>query len=242
MKRQKAYIDVYEDEHIIVVNKSAEVLSIPDRFDQSKLNLQSLLKKRFGEIFTVHRLDFGTSGIVLFAKHAEAHAYYSQLFERREAEKYYRAICHPAPALDEGMVEVGLNYDQRVKKQKIDLKGKPAITLFRIHEHLGSFAVLDIKIETGKQHQIRAHMEYLGSPLVGDPKYGGLEAFYLSEWKPQQYKINQDSYERPLIARPALHAARLIVPSFDDKTNVLTLVAELPKDMKACINQMRKLN
>ncbi|MDC1509019.1 pseudouridine synthase [Saprospiraceae bacterium] len=99
---------VFEDDHIVVVNKSAGLLTIPDRYQHDKRNLSSLMIERYGEIFVVHRIDRETSGLIMFAKNSEAHKELSEAFGERKIHKTYLAIVQGTPTPLEGRIETFL--------------------------------------------------------------------------------------------------------------------------------------
>ena len=122
----------------------------------------------------VHRLDVGTSGIVLVARGAAAHRAASSLFAARSVEKRYRAIVwgHPVPA--RGVIDRPLALDRADRRRmRVSARGKAAVTNFRTLERLRSVAHLELAPETGRTHQIRVHLASLGHPIVGDDLYGG---------------------------------------------------------------------
>lgn len=239
---RRPYETLYEDEHLIIVNKSPGLLTIPDRYQHDKENLSGLLAEKFGEIFIVHRLDRETSGVIMFAKNAAMHKQLSTLFESGDIDKRYMAILKGSPAIDEGIVETHIAPSEHVKgKMIVFKKGKWSKTGFRIKENYSDkFSLVELKLFTGRTHQIRVHMEYLGNPLLVDRLYTGVEAFYLSEIKKRKYRSSADHEERPLIARHSLHASSV---SFSHPITKETIEVEaaLPKDMRAVITQMRKV-
>lgn len=231
---------LYEDDHLVVVNKSAGMLTVADRFQQESVHLQSLLRKKYGEIFTVHRLDKDTSGLVVFAKNAECHRILSMAFEERDVHKIYYAIVDGQLA-EEGSIDEPLALSEsRPGTMKVYKKGKPSLTTFKTLERYEWFSVAEVTLHTGRMHQIRVHMAHIGHPLFIDPIYGRRDAFYLSEWKGRKYKSGKFSdEERPLIARLTLHAWKLDFnhPFTGEKMH---MEAPIPKDLRALINQAKK--
>ena len=227
-----------EDDTIIVINKPAGLLVLPDRFDRKLINLYELLKETFGTIFVVHRIDRETSGAVLFAKTAEAHALLNTAFEKRQVEKIYRAIVVGSPNDDSGCIDLPITENEHgVRKMKIDEKnGKEAITDYRVIEKFNDYAFVEAKPHTGRTHQIRVHLSAIGLPILADPLYSNSGWFFLSNIK-RNYKSSGE--EKPLLARTALHAFSLsfIHPATGEK---ILIDAPMPKDMETVLKILKK--
>jgi RluA family pseudouridine synthase len=227
-----------EDDTIIVINKPAGLLVLPDRFDRKLINLYELLKETLGNIFIVHRIDRETSGVVLFAKTAEAHALLNTAFEKRQVEKIYRAIVVGSPNADSGCIDFSITENEHgVRKMKIDKKnGKEAITDYKVIEKYNGFALVEVKPHTGRTHQIRIHLSAIGLPILADPLYGSGGWFFLSSIK-RNYKSSGE--EKPLLARTALHAfsLSLIHPATSKK---MSIEAPMPKDMETVLKVLKK--
>jgi 23S rRNA pseudouridine1911/1915/1917 synthase len=239
MSSIKKYI-VYQDADLVSINKPSGLLSVPDRFDEQLPSLKKMLKEEFGEIFVIHRLDRDTSGLILFAKNAEAHRYYSGIFEDRKVEKTYLGLVHGVPPQPEGTIDKPIAPHFTVKgKMMVYRRGKNSITHYRTLEAFGLYSLVEFRIETGRTHQIRVHMQDMGHPIVCDALYGTEEPVLLSRIK-RNYKLSkQELEERPLLNRLALHSSKL---SFTDPSGKeLSMEAELPKDMTAVLQQLRKL-
>ena len=228
---------IYEDNDLVVVDKKANVLTIQDRYDSTKPNLKAILKSRNEGIYVVHRLDLETSGLLVFAKNEESHAHLSDQFQNRTVEKVYLAICQ-SPIQDEGKIDTGI-IEHKTKKGRYiaALKGKQSSTEYRVVKRLGQFALVEIKIHTGRTHQIRVHMKHIGASLLVDSKYGLYDEFKLSQIK--KLKFKRDAEERPLLSRSALHSSRLTI-THPKSGKRMTFEAPLHKDMKAVIFQLEK--
>jgi 23S rRNA pseudouridine1911/1915/1917 synthase len=230
---------IYKDNDIVVVDKPPGMLSVGDRFTFNIPSVLSNLRKNYGEVLTVHRLDKDTSGLLVFALNAEAHRHLSMAFEGREVEKHYIALVEGIPPQN-GEIHEALAESPFVKgKMVVYKKGKPSSTLYTKIDQFGQVALLDVHILTGRTHQIRVHMAHIGHPLFIDTMYGRREEFFLSEFKGRNYKTSKKAREKPLINRLSLHAHTLCFTHPITKEQ-LNLVAELPKDIKAFINQAKK--
>ena len=226
---------VFEDDVIIVLNKPAHLLVLPDRYDQTLPNLQAFLGDEFGTIFTVHRLDKETSGLVLFAKTAAAHANLNQQFEGRTVSKVYLAIVCGEPT--EGKGEINLPLSEGHRLMRVDKKhGKESSTQFAVLERFREYAFVEVRPRTGRMHQIRVHLKEIGLPILSDPLYGDGNAFFLSAVKPN-YRSEGD--EKPLLSRTALHALSLHIRHPENMQEV-TFEAALPKDMRTVLKYLRK--
>jgi 23S rRNA pseudouridine1911/1915/1917 synthase len=231
---------IYEDEYYIACNKASGILSIPDRFNHELPNLVTTLKKLHPEIIPVHRLDKFTSGVNVYAKNAEAHRLLSMEFESRAIEKYYKAIVDGIPNPASGRINVPLSESQVTRgKMIVHNRGKESITDYKIIKDYKKFSLLYIRLHTGRMHQIRVHLQYLGNPLIVDSLYGHRDAFYLSEIKTKKFNIGKNDEERPMLNRQPLHAEKLVFthPFTQEKTEI---EAPLPKDMEAVLKQMDK--
>jgi 23S rRNA pseudouridine1911/1915/1917 synthase len=230
---------VYEDEHFVAVNKPAGLLTIPDRFNETIPSLSKMLEAKYSKIFIVHRLDRDTSGLILFAKDEKTHRYLSQLFEARNVEKYYLGIVLGTLSDKKGIIEVPV--EEHPNKKGIMMpsrKGKPSITEYEEVEDFGSFSLVKFQIQTGRTHQIRVHMKYIGHPLACDELYGDGKPVLVSSFK-RKYKLSaHEEQERPILNRLALHSYQLIFVDQDGKYH--DLKAEMPKDMRALVQQLRK--
>lgn len=232
---------IFEDDDIIVLNKPAHYLTIPDRFVAERPNLTSYLKKRFDEVFIVHRLDKETSGVILFAKNAEAHRNLSMQFEARTIDKIYLALVEGSVHKEEGEINQPIANNMRDKGRMIIAKrGKPSLTLFKVIERFKNYTLVEANIKTGRTHQVRVHFEIIGYPLAVDSLYGRKDAFLLSEVKMKKYRRSKDEFEeKPLMSRTTLHAAKITF-QHPIKNETMTFEAELPKDFRAVLNQLRK--
>jgi 23S rRNA pseudouridine1911/1915/1917 synthase len=227
-----------ENDRFIVINKPAGLLSIPDRMGKD-ISLKVLLQQKYGSIFTVHRLDKETSGVIIFAKDEETHKFLSVAFEERQVEKYYLGIVHGIVPEKKGTIDEAIMENSGKRGTMIvHKKGKTAVTDYEVVEELGKFSLLKFQIHTGRTHQIRVHMQFLGHPIVCDEIYGDPTPILVSSFKPRYNLSKKEDEERPILARLGLHAERL---KFSDAGGaVYNLEAPVPKDMRALLQQLRK--
>ena len=230
-------ITIFEDHQVIVINKPAHWLSVPDRYNQKAPNLYQWLTRKIGEIYPLHRLDKETSGVICFAKNKDVFSEISKLFENRKVQKSYQAIVHGSVQPKEGTIDVPLEFHPSKNLAVPSKKGKPSITLYKVIAEYPGYSYLDIKPLTGRTHQIRIHLKYIGHPLMVDKTYGHHQQFLLSSIK---YKYKNKSSERPLLTRTPLHATRLTIPVRSSESEY-NWQAPLAKDMKAVLNQLEKL-
>ncbi len=227
---------IHQDDNLIAINKPSGMLTIPDRM--GNISLKNFLQSAFGEIFTVHRLDKDTSGVVVFAKNETTHKQLSRLFEGREVEKYYLGLVLGKLAEQTGTIDIPIMAHPVTKGiMVINKKGKPSQTDYEVLETFRFFSWLQFQIHTGRTHQIRVHMKHLGHPIICDETYGDGKPVLLSLLK-KKFKLSKNKEEeRPILARLALHSLRL---KFTLNENEFDLEAPLPKDLRACLQQLRK--
>lgn len=236
----RAHLSIlFADEAVLTVDKLPGVLTIPDRWDAARPNLLNMLRAVHPRehILPVHRLDEGTSGVVLFAKGKEAHrALCRQLQERTMRKVYYAIVAGEMTGV--GIIDLPIGSDPgRRGRVAIDPRGKAALTEYQVEEQFRGYTLLRVIPRTGRMHQIRAHLQAIGHPLAVDPAYGGRPAVFLSELK-AHYKRKRDQEERPLLGRLALHAAELHFVS--PCSGRVAVHAALPKDLTALLHALRK--
>ena len=213
---------VYEDQDLIILNKAPGVLVHPGHghFDDTLGNFLMYHYKKLGEesdFHPVHRLDKGTSGLIVAAKHPHAQEKLKDQLHTRAFRRVYLAVCDGAPPQPSGAVDAPIGpVDGSLTARRVRPDGKPARTHYRL---LGTFAprsLVELELETGRTHQIRVHMAHLGCPLTGDFLYG--------------------REDRGLIRRPALHSAALELDHPVTGAR-LRFAAPLPADMAALISK-----
>ena len=225
---------IYEDADIIVLNKPAGLVVHPAAGHASGTLVNALLahcsdlagiggERRPG---LVHRLDRDTTGVMVVAKNEAAmHGLVNQ-FKNRRVKKEYLALVWGLPRPAAGRVEtlIGRSRHNRKKMSATPATGRPAITLYETVGIFGEAALLSVRIETGRTHQIRVHMAHLGHPIVGDTQYG---------------RARQNVLPGPVPGRQMLHAARLGVTH--PRTGApMIFEAPLPADMAALLDALRK--
>jgi 23S rRNA pseudouridine955/2504/2580 synthase/23S rRNA pseudouridine1911/1915/1917 synthase len=232
---------LYQDADYLIVNKPAGILTIPDRFDSNIINVTTELKKQFASIFTVHRIDRYTSGVLCFAKNEVAHKHLNAQFEHHTLQKTYLALVH-GNAPDDGTIDYKIMEDPSKpgRMEASEKHGKPALTKFKTLQQFGNISLVEIYPETGRTHQIRVHFLAIGHPLLIDEMYGSPEPFLLSSVK-RKYKLSKfQEAENPLMQRLTLHASKIEFKHIvDEKT--ISITAPLPKDFAAVIKQLEKL-
>jgi RluA family pseudouridine synthase len=233
---------VFEDDAVVAFNKPSGLLVAPDRWDKERENLMGLIHDRLSpEYFNAHRIDRDTSGLVLCAKTKPALDELCRQFEQHEVVKEYVALTRGAPGERKGVVNKPIGPDEQTPgKMRVSNHGKPCETGYEMEARWSSgrdarFAQLRCTPRTGRTHQIRVHLAWLGCPIVADPLYGDGRGFCLSEIK-RKYK-QKAAPERPLIGRLALHAESLTFTHPATGLSV-TLKAELPKDFEVAIKYL----
>ncbi len=230
---------IYEDEFLIAINKPSGLLSIPDR-EGKELSLKQILQNNHEQIFTVHRLDKGTSGVIIFAKDETTHKQLSLLFETHKTEKIYLGLVHGTPSPAHGKIEVPLmQHPSGNNKMIVSANGKPSLTEFEVIENFKRFSLVQFKIQTGRTHQIRVHAQYIGNSILCDELYGDGKPVYLSAIKTKYNLSKSEEVERPILSRLALHSTSL---KFNLNDKEYFLEAPLPKDLRALLQQLRKIN
>jgi 23S rRNA pseudouridine1911/1915/1917 synthase len=238
---------VYEDKYLVVVNKPAGMVVHPGSGVRSGTLANALLShckdlSGIGGVVRpgiVHRLDKGTSGLIVVAKDDRTHLALSEALKDRRVKRTYEAIVWGKPER-EARIETLLGRSRGDRKRMAVLRrdGRVAITFFRVTEEFEFASRLVINLKTGRTHQIRVHMSHIGHPVFGDPTYGGRRRKYGS--------LNRTSMERArdclkLIDRQALHARSLgfIHPETGSQ---MTLEAPMPEDMGMLLRALRRVN
>jgi 23S rRNA pseudouridine1911/1915/1917 synthase len=229
---------ITETENWVAVNKPPGLLSIPDR-EGKEISLKILLKEKYDDIFTIHRLDKDTSGLLLFAKNQEAHKHLSLQFELRQTKKIYQGLVIGCPDNQHGSINSPIaEHPAKNGTMIIHRKGKESLTDYEVVENFGIYSFLQFRIHTGRTHQIRIHLKDIGHPIVCDNLYGDGKPVLVSSLK-SKFKLSKDAEEeRPILNRLALHAYQLTFTDIDG--GIIELEAPLHKDMRATLQQLQK--
>ena len=231
---------VYEDDDVLVINKEAGMVVHPGHGHFSGTLVNAVAYHLGGEHgILVHRIDKDTSGILVIAKNEEAQLKLAKQFFDHTTKRKYVAIVWGNIEQDQGTIDGNITRDEsdrmRFTVSKDPSKGKHAVTHYRVLERFGYVTVVECILETGRTHQIRVHMKYLGHPLFNDERYGGnriLQGTIFSKYR----QFMENCFK--VLPRQGLHAKTLgfVHPSTGEQMN---FDSPLPEDMKALIQKMR---
>lgn len=230
---------LHEDDRLIAINKPSGLLSIPDRIGKED-SLKIILQHTGRKIFSVHRIDRDTSGVIVFAKDEETHKALNQCFEQRETVKIYQGLVTGSPAATQGHIDAPIAEDYKVPgKMMVHARGKQSLTDYQVIESFTSYTWMQFQIHTGRTHQVRVHAAFMGHSLVCDGLYGNPQPLLLSSIK-RKFKLGKYvDAEQPLLQRLALHASAL---SFQLWEKNYQFIAPLPKDIRVTLQQLSKWN
>ena len=238
---------------MLALSKPARLLTSPDRYDPDRPNLMKLLhrdvergapwaKKRIGltYLMNAHRLDFETTGIILLAKTKPVLVALANQFGSEKPVKTYVALVRGSMHQDTFEIEAKIApHPVKIGLMRVDEKsGKRSRTEFTVRERFKGYSILECRPLTGRTHQIRVHLQYLGLPILGDSTYGGPQLL-LSTLK-KDYHLKPKKVERPLISTLALHAEKLVL-SHPVTGNEISIEAPWPKDLKVAAKYLRLL-
>ena len=218
---------VYEDKDLLVINKAPGMVVHPAPGSRSKTLVNALLAhcKNLSGIGgvqkpgIVHRIDKDVSGLLVVAKTDRAHKNLAEQFKDKTASRVYYAVVKGVVQLDNGIIDlpIGRSKTDRKKMAVSFEKSKEALTRYKVLERFGNASLLEITLGTGRTHQIRVHLAYIGHPIVGDLKYGTKTAYF---------------------NRPALHA-KILGFIHPVKKKFVRFKTELPRDMKELVEKLK---
>jgi len=233
---------VFEDEHLLVINKEPNFVVHPSPGHNSGTLVNAILYhcdsklsgiggiKRPG---IVHRLDKDTSGLMVVAKNEKALLDLSNQISNRTVSRIYDAFV-VGNLKKSGKIDLAIGrHPNNRQKQAIQSNGREAITYYSLKENFGNYSHLELKLETGRTHQIRVHLSHTGFPIIGDPLYGRKRRFAKSTNSELREIIE-------LFPRQALHASKLSFKHPSTKKTV-NFVSELPEDMRSLKDKLAQL-
>jgi len=240
-----------EDEHLLALDKPSCLLTSPDRNHPQRPDLMKLLHRGIAcgaawarargltYLANTHRLDFDTSGVLLLAKDKPTLIALANQFGAESAARRYIALVRGAPVENAFEVTARLApHPTRGDLMRVDARqGKRAETFFEVLERFSAYTLLKCRMQTGRYHQIRAHLLHAGFPIVGDSLYAG-RPLLLSMLKPE-YRFKPGQRERPLMGRAALHAESLDILHPATSARV-AIMAPWPKDLTVALKYLRR--
>lgn len=241
---------VYEDAQLLALNKPAQLLTSPDRYDPNRPNLMRLLhdgvaagrpwatERGLTYLSNAHRLDFNTTGVLLLAKDRDSLVKLANHFGSETPKKTYVALVRGTPSEEEFTVENRLApHWFKTGLMAVSGQGKRSVTHFRVAERFAGCSLVECQPLTGRTHQIRVHLMDVGHPIFGDLDYGG-ELLLLSRLK-RGYRVRPGETERPLISTPALHAWKLELPH-PATGELVRIEAPWPKSLEVALKNLRR--
>ncbi len=233
---------IFEDQYLAIINKQAGLVVHPGHGNESHTLVNALIH-HFHENLSagshparpgiVHRLDVGTSGLLIIAKDDSTHVRLSHMFQQHQVQKHYLAIVVGTPDPLKGTIESFLHRSPKNPiKMEIGLSGRWSVTGYEVSSIFQHFAVVNVFPSTGRMHQIRVHLAWKHHPILGDPLYGGTDAL-LSYLSHEMHRKVKALYHH--LGRQALHAYRLefIHPCTGEK---MVFEAPVPADMAYCLD------
>lgn len=227
-------IILFENDNYLLVSKPAHVATLEDRNDPG--NMLAWAREYSEDAQACHRLDKETSGVLAFAKHPEAYRHLAIQFENRKVQKVYHAIADGIHDFKEEQVNLPIQLLGKGIVRISKAEGKPAETWFQTLKAYRQHTLVECRPVTGRMHQIRIHLSAMGAPISGDETYGG-KPLLLSKLK-RHFNLKQETEERPIIKRVALHAYELSFADLNEEK--LKVQAPYPKDFAVAVKQLEK--
>lgn len=226
---------IYEDDHLIVVNKPPFISSLDER-EGGEINILRLAKQYHDDAQICHRLDKETSGAMIIAKDPETYRFVSMQFEHREVKKVYHAIVDGTHVFNELFIELPILNVGKGNVTISRVEGKRAETYFQSLVYFKHYTLIEARPVTGRMHQIRIHLATQRASISGDDMYGGKPVF-LSQIK-RGYRLAKDEVEQPIMKRFALHSREVTFKISENETKTFT--AEYPKDFGVLLKLLEK--
>lgn len=241
---------LHEDDHLIVINKRADIIVHPARGNKTGTIINALayhfqhrsggalstVGEEFARPGVVHRLDRFTTGVMVAAKSDTAHWRLGRQFELRKTEKRYLAVVHGRMETFADVIDIPLGKHPTAREKyavRWDDTGKPSVTIYRVREVYEHFTLVELELKTGRTHQIRVHLSHLGFPIAGDDMYGGRHLMMGDVDK------SASDPTAPLLTRQALHAS-LLGFRHPITEEPVEFQAPLHEDMRALVQLLRK--
>lgn len=207
---------IYEDENVLVVDKPAGISVHPAKGIPKGETIEEQLKSAGYTPYLAHRLDRETSGVLLVAKNTEARTYLQKQFQKRQVSKIYLALVQGHLKHKKAILSYPIARNPKNPlKRAVRASGKPSDTEYAVKKQYSSTSLLEVMPKTGRTHQIRVHLAYLGHPVIGDGVYGKSD---------------------PELNRQFLHAHKLSVHVPGGR--LMSFTSPLPPDLKAYLNQL----
>jgi 23S rRNA pseudouridine1911/1915/1917 synthase len=237
---------IYEDEYLLIVNKPAGMVAHPSFGNYTGTLVNALLHhtqklstiNEGGRPGIIHRLDKDTSGLLVVAKDDFTHAKIAEQFAKHKVEKIYWAVCWGLFKNKEGIIEANITRSKSDRKKftvSAD-EGKPSITLYKVIEEFEFASLLEIRLKTGRTHQIRVHLSSINHPVFGDVTYGGNKIVYGSNLPKIKQRVDN---LLEIMPRQALHA-RTLGFTHPHLNEFVKFEAELPMDITELLNTLRR--
>ncbi|MEA1973011.1 MAG: RluA family pseudouridine synthase [Candidatus Cloacimonadota bacterium] len=236
---------IFEDEYLALIEKPINIVTHPGKGNSEGTLVHGLLHQ-FNNLSNfngseragiVHRLDKDTSGIMIIAKNNKVHALLSDMFRNRKINKYYKTIVAGSPSEKEGTIETHIRRSRRdPTKMYASKTGRKAISHYKILEYYDFFSLLEIKLETGRTHQIRVHMSHINHPILGEEVYSTRKR--ILQYVPAQMQKRVNALLGKHLKRQALHAYKLEFEHPITKEQ-LSFTSELPEDFQYAIKWLK---